>query len=158
MKKEDALNILIKDSDTNLISDIEVGRDIPEYEGRYQASTFGRIKSLSKKVGRPDSKNKLINRRRDIIMCSKLNLNNKKSYHRVNLGRDNTFLVHRLVAQTFIPNPENKPCINHLDGNKNNNHINNLEWCTYYENNQHAYRLGLNKLQNLIYGKRKRNY
>lgn len=51
--------------------------------------------------------------------------------------------VHRLVAQTFIPNPSNLPEVNHLDGNKNNNHVTNLEWCTRAHNQQHAYNTGL---------------
>jgi len=50
-----------------------------------------------------------------------------------------TKLLHRLLAQVFIPNPKNLPCINHIDGNKKNNAINNLEWCSYAHNNQHAY-------------------
>ncbi len=52
-------------------------------------------------------------------------------------------LLHRLLAEVFIPNPDNLPCVNHKDGNKLNNDLNNLEWCTYGENNKHAYKTGL---------------
>ena len=54
-------------------------------------------------------------------------------------------LLHRLLAQTFIPNPDDLPCVNHKDGNKLNNDISNLEWCTYGENERHAYKTGLKK-------------
>ena len=53
--------------------------------------------------------------------------------------------IHRLVEETFIPNPDNKPEVNHIDGNKANNHIENLEWCTYSQNNIHAYKNGLSR-------------
>jgi len=58
-------------------------------------------------------------------------------------GKSLSRLIHRLLAITFIPNPENKPCVNHIDGNKLNNSLDNLEWCTYYENNRHALDTGL---------------
>ncbi len=56
------------------------------------------------------------------------------------------YRAHRIIAETFIPNPENKPEVNHIDGNKSNNDISNLEWVTPSENNQHAYDTGLAKL------------
>lgn len=54
-------------------------------------------------------------------------------------GKHKRMLVHRCIALTFIPNPENKPQVNHKDGNKLNNHVSNLEWCTASENSQHSY-------------------
>jgi hypothetical protein len=70
----------------------------------------------------------------------------KNGYIRVELWSDGVgrkYLLHRLLAESFIPNPENKPQINHKDGDKQNNHLNNLEWTTQSENQLHAYRNGL---------------
>lgn len=58
-------------------------------------------------------------------------------------GVTNQYRVHRLIAETFIPNPNNLPCVNHKDGNKLNNCVDNLEWCTYSDNTKHAYNKGL---------------
>lgn len=68
-----------------------------------------------------------------------------KGYKHVFLGNGDCSKVHRLVAEAFIPNPENKPEVNHIDGNKLNNHVSNLEWCTRLENMQHAFSKGLAK-------------
>ena len=58
-------------------------------------------------------------------------------------GKGKKYLLHRLLAQAFIPNPEGKPCVNHKDGNKHNNALRNLEWVTRSENQRHAYETGL---------------
>lgn len=71
---------------------------------------------------------------------------NSNGYPSVSLsinGRTKTIGLHRLVAEAYLPNTENKPCVNHIDGNKCNNNIKNLEWCTYKENYNHALDTGL---------------
>lgn len=60
-------------------------------------------------------------------------------------GKRTTCLLHRLIAETFLPNPEGFPVVNHIDGNKKNNSVSNLEWCSYSRNNQHAVDTGLRK-------------
>lgn len=68
---------------------------------------------------------------------------NNRGYLRVSIGHDKHESIHRLVAETFIPNPENKEQVNHKDGNKLNNIVSNLEWCTMSENIIHGYQTGL---------------
>lgn len=122
-------------------NEMEEWRDIPGFEGRYQVSTLGNVKSLPRRVNNHTGtlmvKEKIIRQRHDL-----------KGYMRVDLvdnqGKRKYLGVHRLVAMAFIPNPENKPQINHVDGRKDNNVLDNLEWVTNAENQKHAYRTGLN--------------
>ena len=102
----------------------EVWKDIEGYEGLYQISNFGRVKSFVK--SRPKIKS-LSNDKDGYLLCVLNKLNKKR-----------TFKVHRLVAMSFIPNPENKSQVNHKDGNKHNNIVDNLEWVTPVENMYHA--------------------
>lgn len=116
----------------------EIWKDIPGYEGLYQASNLGRIRSLDAIIYRSASRTRngyYAKKRGKILhLC-----NGVQGYLVVNLGqRHKNKRVHRLVALTFIPNPGNKPMINHIDGNVKNNNINNLEWCTNQENQIHA--------------------
>ena len=106
---------------------MEEWRDIKGYEGDYQVSSYGRIRSLKHGEGRilhpgVDNKGYMVARLR------------KK-------GVQKTFKVHRLVAKTFLENPNNYPCINHKDEDKQNNDVKNLEWCTYKYNNTYGTRL-----------------
>lgn len=118
----------------------EVWKDIEGYEGLYQVSTCGNIKSLPKV--RRNGTGTYIQKER-LLKPS----NTSTGYKKVELckdGKRKSFKVHRLVAIAFIPNPDNKPEVNHIDGNKINNNIDNLEWVTSSENSVHAYETGLN--------------
>ena len=119
-------------------STIEIWKDIPEYEGLYQISTLGRVKSLGyigcNQTGKSWSHN------RELIMKPEI-IND--GYYRIGLsknGKRRHYLVHRLVAKAFIPNPNNLYCINHKDENKANNSVSNLEWCTQSYNNSYGNR------------------
>ena len=125
----------------------EIWLPIKGYEGLYEISNLGRVKSLPKVRGRAVTgekilKSHVVNGYEMVMLC--------RNYKTFNAS------VHRLVAQAFIPNPKNKPHINHIDGNKANNNIENLEWCTPSENMMHAYRTGLKTPESCArYGKRR---
>lgn len=110
----------------------EIWRDIEGYEGLYQVSNLGRVKSLEKQCGVQIQKEKIL--KPGLV---------KGGYYRVGLTKNGirkSKLVHRLVAETFIPI---NLTVNHKDGNKSNNTVDNLEWTTQKENNIHAYQTGL---------------
>lgn len=121
----------------------EIWKDILNYEGCYQISNKGRVKCLTRYVYRGVGRNGTpINQRVDAKILSLHTT--KTGYHSVMLhkdGRTRRYLVHRLVAQAFIDNPNNSPEINHKDGNRKNNLVDNLEWCNRSENILHASRV-----------------
>lgn len=118
--------------------DQEVWKDVIGFEGLYKVNNVGLIKSLKRVSGkyRPTKIKERILK----------NLKSNSGYHYVTPNRDSkkyTLRVHRLVAEAFIPNPNNKPFVNHINGIKTDNHVENLEWVTSSENNYHAYKIGL---------------
>ncbi|QMW05320.1 NUMOD4 domain-containing protein [Spirosoma foliorum] len=119
----------------------EVWKDIPGYEGRYQASNLGRIKSLAR-VAVMGGHGQCFKEVKEKVLNP--GIHKSSGYRFVGLnGRKTKTPVHRAIAKTFIPNPDNKPFINHIDGNKINNRVENLEWCTAKENVRHAIAMGL---------------
>ena len=108
------------------MNDMEKWKSIPGYEGLYEVSSYGRVKSLEKSYIR---KNGISDHKTEIILRPK---NNGSGYLMVCLYKNKTHkycLIHRLVAEAFIPNPDNLPIINHRDEDKTNNIADNLEWC-----------------------------
>ena len=112
----------------------EIWRPIKGYEGLYEVSNLGRIKSLKRLVKKWDGYRIVPEK----ILTPRAN---NRGYLRINLCKDGitkTFSPHRLVAEAFIPNPDNLPCVNHKDENPLNNVVSNLEWCTYSYNNSYG--------------------
>lgn len=119
---------------------MEVWKNVDGYKGLYQVSNLGDIKSLDKIV-KCKGNNTRISKGKILKQIIK-----KTGYSQVVLYKNNIrkyISTHRIVAQAFIPNPNNKSCVNHIDGNKLNNNISNLEWCTHIENMNHAWQNGL---------------
>lgn len=114
---------------------MEIWKPIKGYEDKYEVSTYGRVRSLIGSSG----ENRIYILKPFIAKSLSIN------YKRVGLWKNqqnNVRFVHRLVAETFIPNPLNKPFINHIDNDPHNNHVDNLEWCTQQENIQHSLKQG----------------
>lgn len=118
-------------------------RDIKNFEGLYQIDEFGNVYSLDKRVNAGIMYHTSVVKKGKQLKPETC----KNGYKRVLLisweNKRCHKLIHRLVAEAFIPNEYNLPQVNHKDGNKNNNHYSNLEWCTQQENNVHALKIGL---------------
>lgn len=114
----------------------EIWKDVIGYENKYEVSNLGRVRSCPRNTsgyGRADYLIMKQSKDKGGYMTIGLRLNGKKS----------RFRVHRLVASSFIPNPEGKEFVNHIDGVKDNNILSNLEWATASENTRHAVEAGL---------------
>lgn len=114
----------------------EQWKDIPGYEGYYQASTLGRVKSLDRTANmrwgaQRTVKGKILTPNKGIwgyyYVCLQMNRQHRKNW-----------FLHRLIALTWIPNPNNLPCINHKDECRTNNKVENLEWCTHEYNTNYG--------------------
>lgn len=121
-------------------NNIEIWRDIQGYEGLYQVSNLGRVKSLDRIIR---TKAGWEQKHKGHILQPRIKKNGYLFLilYKNNQGKNK--YIHRLVAQAFLSNPKSLPTVNHKDGNKQNNNVNNLEWNSYSENNQHAYNHGL---------------
>lgn len=102
---------------------MEEWKSIPGFEGIYQISSEGRVKNAYGRMLKPET--------------------TRNGYQRIRLFDGKKYLLHRLVASTFIPNLENKEVVNHKNGVKTDNRVENLEWSTWSENVKHAYATGL---------------
>ena len=125
---------------SNVMDNNEIWKDIPGFVGIYKVSSLCGLKSIPRHIKYKDGRSFFTDGKRLSVWIG------NHGYYCAALrkeGKTHRVLLHRLVAMAFIPNPENKRCINHIDGNKTNNSISNLEWCTHSENLFHGYKIGL---------------
>lgn len=119
----------------------EIWKEIKNYEKCYEVSNLGRVRSLARKVNSRWGKCRTA---KGMILKP---ATTRDGYYYVDLKRNqksNKQRINRLVAIAFIDNPCNKLQVNHINGNKKDNRVENLEWCTQSENQKHAFRTGLN--------------
>lgn len=132
----------------------EIWVPVPDYEGIYEVSSFGRLKSLERDVFKAD----VVQHRNEKI---KGTWPNEDGYLQCKLSKDGdskNIAIHRIVASAFIVNPDGKPEVNHKDGNRQNNHVDNLEWVTHAENVYDCVRRGTHVSKRGFEGEKNPNY
>lgn len=120
---------------------VEIWKDIKNYDGIFQVSNMGRVRSIGRYCKHGD--HVYFRHGKILTLCKR-----KSGYFKVTLQTDNhrkDLPIHRLVAEAFIPNPNNLNTVNHKDGNKANNTVENLEWLSYSDNTKHAHQTDLNR-------------